>query len=126
MPNNQASEKIFKAKIVHLLLSKDTQEALELVSKRHGIAKPRLKVGMPKGYSKKVACYVANNRTIHVSSREALYNPHVILHEFYHHLRNSTSTQKGLEKHANRFAEEYLRAYEMVVAFRSFESEIKD
>jgi hypothetical protein len=112
--------------VVRLLLSKDTEEAIELVSQHYKIAKPKLKVGMPKRHSKKLACYVANNRTIYVSNREFLCNPHVILHEFYHHLRNSTSTQKGLEKHADRFAGDYLRAYNMVAAYDALTTEIRD
>jgi len=98
------------------MLSKDTEKALELLSQHHRVAKPRLKVGMPKRYSKKLACYVAKKRTIHVPHREILYNPHVILHEFYHHLRNLTDMQKGVEKYADKFAEDYLKAYKIVAA----------
>jgi hypothetical protein len=102
---------LFKAKVVSLILSKDTEKALELLSQHYRVAKPNLKVGMPKRYSKKLACYVAKKRTIHVSNREALHNPHVILHEFYHHLRNLTDAQKGIEKYAEKFAKKYLQAY---------------
>lgn len=102
---------LFKAKVVSLILSKDTEKALELLSQHYRVAKPNLKVGMPKRYSKKLACYVAKKRTIHVSNREALHNPHVILHEFYHHLRNLTDAQKGIEKYAEKFAKKYLHAY---------------
>lgn len=98
------------------MLSKDTETALELLSQHYRVAKPRLKVGMPKRYSKKPACYVAKKQTIHVSHREIFYNPHVILHEFYHHLRNSTDTQRGLEKYADKFAEDYLKAYMIAAA----------
>ncbi|MDH5783072.1 MAG: hypothetical protein OEZ35_05345 [Candidatus Bathyarchaeota archaeon] len=105
---------LFKAKVVSLIISKDTQKALELLSQHYRVAKPKLKVGMPKGHSKKLACYVAKKRTIHVSSREILHNPRVILHEFYHHLRNFTDAQKGIEKYAERFAENYLQAYRII------------
>jgi hypothetical protein len=121
-----ASELLFKAKVVRMVLSKDTEEAIELVSQHYRIAKPKLRVGIPKRYSRKLACYVANSRTIYVSNREFLDNPHVILHEFYHHLRNSTSTQKGLEKHADRFAEDYLKAYSMVAAHDALTTKIRD
>jgi len=102
---------LFKAKVVSLILSKDTEKALELLSQHYRVAKPNLKVGMPKRYSKKLACYAAKKRTIHVSNRETLHNPHVILHEFYHHLRNLTDAQKGIEKYAEKFAKKYLQAY---------------
>jgi len=102
---------LFKAKVVSLILSKDTEKALEFLSQHYRVVKPNLKVGMPKRYSKKLACYVAKKRTIYVSGREALHNPHVILHEFYHHLRNFTDAQKGIEKYAEKYAEKYLQAY---------------
>ncbi len=103
---------VFRAKVVYLILSKDTDEAFELLSQRYNVVKPRLKVGMPKRYSKNPACYVSKNRTIHVSCRENLWNPHVLLHEFYHHLRNVTNAQGGIEKYADKFAANYLQAYQ--------------
>jgi hypothetical protein len=67
---------------------------------------------MPKRYSKNPACYASRNRTIHVSCRENLWNPQVILHEFYHHLRNVKDAQRGIEKYADKFAAYYLQAYQ--------------
>jgi hypothetical protein len=110
------SEWLLKAKAVRLILSRDTEKAIALLSQHYRIAKPKLTVGMPKRHSKRVACYVAKKQTIHVSHREIRYNPHIILHEFYHHLRNVTSTQKGLEKHADKFAIDYLKAYKMLAS----------
>lgn len=104
----------FKAKVVHLILSNDTEEALQLLSQRYEVAQPHLRVGMPKRHSKKMACYIAKKRTIHVSCKEGLRNPHVILHEFYHHLRNLTDAQRGVEKYAERFAKDYLQAHRII------------
>jgi len=103
---------LFRAKVVYLILSKDTKEAIELLSSHYGVVEPKLKMGMPKRYSKNPACYVSKNRTIHVSRREILWNPHVILHEFYHHLRSVTNAQGGIEKYADYFAKNYLQAYQ--------------
>lgn len=108
---------LFKVKVVSLILSRDTEKALELLSQHYRVAKPNLKVGMPKGHSKNLACYVAKKRTVHVRDREALHNPHVILHEFYHHLRNFSNAQRGVEKYADRFAEKYLQAYARAVCW---------
>ncbi len=102
---------LFRAKVVYLILSKDTEAALELLSTQYNVVEPKLKVGMPKRYSKNPACYVAKNRTIHVSRREVLCRPPIILHEFYHHLRRVTNAQRGIEKYANNFAKNYLEAY---------------
>lgn len=109
--NMLTADVLFKAKVVYLILSKDTEEALELLSSHYRVVKPKLRVGMPKRYSKNPACYVAKKRTIHVSRREILWNPHFILHEFYHHLRRETDAQGGIEKYADKFAKNYLEAY---------------
>lgn len=111
MSGTSASDLFFQSKVVSLILSTETEEALEVLSQHYKVAKPKLVVGMPKRFSRNPACYVAAKRTIHVSRREALYNPRVILHEFYHHLRNLTNAQKGIEKYADKFAETYLRSY---------------
>ena len=116
LSNTLTADLLFKAKVVSLILSKDTEEALELLSRRYRVAKPKLGVGMPKRYSKKLACYVARKQTIHVSCREVLYHPRVILHEFYHHLRNFADAQRGIEKYAEKFAENYLQAYRIIAA----------
>jgi hypothetical protein len=60
---------LFRAKVVYLILSKDPKEALGLLSDHYRVAKPKLKVGMPKRYSKNPACYVGKNKTIYVSRR---------------------------------------------------------
>ncbi len=116
LSNMLTADSLFKAKVVNLILSKDTEKALELLSQHYRVAKPNLKVGMPKRHSKKLACYVAKKRVIHVSGREALYNPHVILHEFYHHLRSFSDAQRGIEKYAQKFAKNYLLAYARALA----------
>jgi hypothetical protein len=111
LPNMSNADLVFRAKVVYLILSKDTEEALGLLSRHYKVVKPKLKVGMPKRYSKNPACYVGKNRTIHVSRREILWNPQLILHEFYHHLRKETDAQGGIEKYADKFAKNYLQAY---------------
>ena len=108
-------DSVFRAKVVYLILSKDTDEAFELLSQRYNVPKPKLKVGMSKRYSKNPACYVSKNRTIHISYRENLWNPHLILHEFYHHLRREKDAQGGIEKYADKFAIKYLQAYQKLV-----------
>jgi len=101
----------FKAYVVHLILSKKPEEALRLLGKHYRVDIPKLRVGMPKGHRKKSACYSSRSKTIYVSSCERLYDPHVILHEFYHHLRTFTNRHGGIEKNADRFAEGYVEAY---------------
>jgi len=119
LPNMLNADVLFRAKVVYLILSKDTEEALELLSQRYKVVKPKLRVGMPKRYSKNPACYVAKKRTIHVSRREILWNPHLILHEFYHHLRRETDAQGGTEKYADKFAKNYLEAYQKTTTHKT-------
>ena len=119
MSDMLTADVLFRAKVVYLIISKDTEDALELLSTHYGVVTPKLTVGMPKRYSKNPACYVANKRTIHVSRREILCNPHVILHEFYHHLRNVTDAQGGIEKYANSFAKNYLQAYQKAATYET-------
>ena len=110
------SEQLFKTKIVHLILSKKPEDALKALSQYYKVITPELKVGMPKGHRKNVGCYMAKKRTIYVSSLNELHNPYVILHEFYHHLRTYNMRHKGTEKHAERFAKDYIEAYKTASA----------
>ena len=105
------SDLVFKARIVYLIISKDTENAIKLLSSHYKIIEPKLKVGMPKRYSKNPACYVSKNRTIHVYRREVIWNPHIILHEFYHHLQRVSNAHGGIEKYADSFAKKYIQAY---------------
>ena len=106
---------VFRARIVYLILSKNTEEALELLSRHYEVVEPKLKVGIPKRYSRNPACYVAKNQTIHVSRQEVLWSPQIILHEFYHHLRRVTNAQGGIEKYAENFAKNYVKAYKKAI-----------
>jgi hypothetical protein len=72
---------------------------------------------MPKRSGGKVGCYVSATKTIHVASMERLHDPFVILHEFYHHLRTQGGKHRGTEKHANKFAQEYIAAYQNASRF---------
>lgn len=108
------SECLFKAKIVQMILIKDSANAIRALSRHYRIEEPHLKVGMPKRYSKKVGCYVSKTKTIHVINQNFLDNPFVILHEFYHHLRTHDREHRGTEKYANRFAEDFIKAFKVL------------
>jgi hypothetical protein len=104
-------EKQFKARVVHLIIAQRTEEALELLSQYHHVPTPKLKVGMPKGDVKHQGCYVARNETIRLANRDNLYNPYIVLHEFYHHMRTKVAIHRGTEKNADKFAKDYMAAY---------------
>jgi hypothetical protein len=71
-----------------------------------------LRVGTVKGRRKTaLAVYVHEKNTIYASNSDMLYNPFVILHEFYHHIRSKSGEHKGTEKNADAFAIEFMKSY---------------
>ena len=101
----------FKARTVFLILNKKPEEALKHLSSFYKIQPPKMKIGMPKGNRRKFGCYNTNKKTIHFYNQDAFYNPHVVLHEFYHHLRSISGKHKGSERLANLFAREFLKDF---------------
>jgi len=118
MQHRLDEDTLFKARIVHLILNKETETALELLSKHYKVSTPKLKMGMPKRDTNYPACYVAKTATIHFANSDNLYNPFIILHEFYHHLRTTGMTHRGTEKNADNFAKEYIIKYHSTAASR--------
>ncbi len=100
-----------------MILDSKPEAALEALSRRYRVDTPRLGVGVFKRHSKGVrAVYSPERREILAAKREFLYDPFVILHEFYHHIRSVGGKHRGTEKNADRFAVEYIRAFNRVVA----------
>jgi hypothetical protein len=110
----------FKATIVWLILSGKAEEAVEALAEHYRIGVPKLKVGLPKGRkARALGCYTPRNKTISVVDSDRLKDPHVILHEFYHHLRtNIDARHKGNERLASKFAADYIQAYNAAVMAR--------
>jgi hypothetical protein len=111
-------EEKHKALIVWLILNGRTEEAIARLANDYGLNPPKLKIGLPKRQKRKaVGVYSARDKTIFVLNSDALKNPFVILHEFYHHLRTTVDLKhRGTEKHADRFAEEFIQAYRSLVS----------
>jgi len=82
---------------------------LEVLSEHYKVERPRLKMGLPRGERKALGCYVHREKTIYISSQEYLYDPYVLIHEFYHHLRNVGGKHRGTEKYAKEFALAFLK-----------------
>lgn len=88
------------------------------MAKEYRVEIPKLDVGLPKGHTRNAyGTYNAKNHTICVMNSDIFSNPFVILHEFYHHLRSKSvdKQHRGTEKNADKFAIDYLRAYEVAV-----------
>jgi hypothetical protein len=109
----------FKPLIVWLILNKRTEEALTLLAKNYKVNTPKLKIGLPKGHKKNLfGCYTPKDGTISVLNSDTIGNPFVILHEFYHHMRTAIDKkQKGTEKNADRFANEFIQEYKAANIF---------
>ena len=73
-------------------------------------------MGVVKGRSKGVQAVYSPNRKEILAANADLYDPFTILHEFYHHLRYFGGEHRGTEKHADRFAIEFIKSYRTVVA----------
>ena len=106
-------EQKFRASIVWFIVNGKTEKALELLAEHYGVDVPEVRVGLPKGHkAKTLGCYVAKDKTITVLNSDVLKEPFVVLHEFYHYIRTGLdSKHRGTERHANRFAKEFIDAY---------------
>lgn len=83
-----------------------------MLSEHYHVERPKLGVGVVKGRSKGVlAVYSSDRKEILAVSQEYLYDPFVILHEFYHHLRQFAGRHRGTEKNADKFALDFIAAY---------------
>jgi hypothetical protein len=105
-----------KALIVWLIMNGKAEEALERLASHYNVDVPKLKVGLPKRHKKQtLGCYEGKSKIISVVDSDALKNPFVILHEFYHHIRTTVDLKhKGTEKNANEFAKDFVHAFERI------------
>ena len=98
--------------VVATILDRRTEKAIELLSEQYRVDVPKLGVGATKGRSKGVlAVYSRDRKEILAVSQEYLYEPFVMLHEFYHHLRYFAGRHRGTEKNADSFALDFIAAY---------------
>ena len=110
-----ALEGPFKARIVAMILDTKTEAALQMLCDRYRVSVPRLRVGVIEGRTKGVAAvYSLGRKEILAARRQYLYDPFVIIHEFYHHLRSVSGKHRGTEKQADKFALEFIEAFRAV------------
>jgi hypothetical protein len=112
-----ASETRMKASVVALILDSKTEDAIRVLSKWYRVSEPRLGVGVFEGRTKGVAAvYSQNRKEILAARREFLYDPFVMIHEFYHHLRSTSGRHRGTERQADEFAKGFIAAYQELAA----------
>jgi hypothetical protein len=105
-----------KAKVVEMILRKKTEQALQSLSEYYKVPSPQIVVGTIKGKRKTVyAVYVQRERKIYCINSDIFYNPFIVLHEFYHHIRTTGGIHRGSEKHANMYAKGFIISYNKVM-----------
>ena len=116
MYDSEFLDDLTKTKIVLMILDKQTEQALQLLSNFYNTDPPNLAVGTIKGKRKTVyAVYVQNERKIYAIDSDIFYNPFIILHEFYHHIRTKGGIHKGSERNANMYAKSFIDAYKRTI-----------
>jgi len=100
----------FQAKVVRLIaVDRKPEQALDALCVHYRVERPNLRIGLPKGERRALGCYVHRDRTIYMSSEEYMFDPYVLIHEFYHHLRYVSGKHRGTERHARDFALSFLK-----------------
>ena len=103
-------------RIVRKILNNDTEQALLELSNLYNIRPPEIVVGTIKGKRKTLyAVYVQNENRIYAMNSDIFYNPFVVLHAFYHHLRSRGGVHRGSERNANMYAKKFIDAYSKVL-----------
>ena len=109
-------DNITKAKVVYLILNKKTEEALQNLSRFYKVTPPEITVGTIKGKRRTVyAVYVQRESKIYCINSDIFYNPFIVLHEFYHHIRTKGGIHRGSEKYANTYAISFIDSYKKIV-----------
>ena len=111
-----------KTKIVHMILNKKTEEALHQLSRFYNKTPPDIVVGTVKGKRKTVyAVYVQKESKIYATTSDIFYNPFIVLHEYYHHIRTKGGIHRGSEKNANMYAKSFIDAYNSMIKKKTAE-----
>ena len=110
------NEEKVRSKAVMLIIEGKSEEALELLSRFYGVEAPKISVGLPKGHAKALGCYDPNKKLICIRSSKEFYDPFVIMHEFYHHLRFYRGKHRGTERRANEYATNSIKDYLQAIA----------
>jgi hypothetical protein len=117
MDRGMSLDDMTKTRIVFMILNKKTEEALQLLSTLYNTAPPIVGVGTVKGKRKTVyAVYVQKEGKIYATNSEIFYNPFIMLHEFYHHIRTKAGVHRGTERNANMYAKSFIDAYNKTIS----------
>jgi hypothetical protein len=109
-------DSLTRAKIVQMILDGKTENALEKLSEFYQVETPKITVGTIKRKRRTVyAVYLPTEKKIYALNSDILYNPFVILHEYYHHIRSRLGRHRGSERHANMYAKSFIDSYNKIM-----------
>ena len=111
----------FKAAVVGLILSKDIEVAVEILSRKFRVRPPSLEIGHTKGKKLALAVYSVSANSIAFADQEYFFNPFVVLHEMYHCIRSRSGNHRGTEKNADKFALDYIENYRRIEIDSNFD-----
>ncbi|HXW95488.1 MAG TPA: hypothetical protein VEJ19_07265 [Nitrososphaerales archaeon] len=115
-----SAEDQMKALVVALILDSKTEEAMTVLSRWYKVSAPRLGMGVVEGKTKGVAAvYSQKRKEILAARRDFMFDPFVMIHEFYHHLRSVSGRHRGTEKQADKFALDFLATYKRLASAMS-------
>ena len=117
----ELDESRFKAAIVGLILSSDTETAVRLLSLKFRVRVPVLEIGHTKGKKIALAVYSVASNSISFADQEHFFNPFVVLHEMYHCIRSTSGRHRGTERNADKFALDYIENYRRLEAASKFD-----
>jgi hypothetical protein len=116
MSTSKLLDDLARTKIVWMILNKKTEHALQYLSSFYNMAPPQIVVGTIKGKRKTVyAVYVQKQRKIYAINSDVFYNPFIVLHEFYHHIRTRAGVHRGSERNADMYAKSFIDAYNRTI-----------
>lgn len=112
-----AAEEQMRARVVGLILDSKPEEAIKVLSRWYRVSEPGLGIGVVEGKTKRVAAvYSQRTKKILAARREFLFDPFVMIHEFYHHLRSAGGRHRGTERQADRFALDFIESYRQLAS----------
>ncbi|MHB8565811.1 MAG: hypothetical protein ACYC7D_05960 [Nitrososphaerales archaeon] len=116
-------ERRFKVYIVYLILNKETEKAVEIISSKYKLRKPRLSIGISKGKKKALGVYSVESNAISFKDQDQFFNPFVVLHEMYHCIRSTSGAHRGNEKNADKFALDYIWTFNEIAKTKTIDAQ---
>ena len=77
-----------------------------------------IRVGTVKGHRKAGMVYHQSNKNIYASNRKVLYNPMIILHEYYNYIQSELYGKRESEKYVNKLTKDVIASLMKLLRIR--------